>query len=131
MGVIDHPTYNMLDRVVDPLTPAQVWLGYDYTDPLRRNFIATDDGRLRIIDVESLRGDYLLGSGVAKARLVWMEPYQVQFFGEMKKFSAPDFEAYLPFVELHFLTQRIKISLLHGKDRLVDPSLLNRFKGLA
>ena len=42
--------------------------------------------------------------------------------------SAPDFQAYLPFVELSFLAFWTKSAFLEKKRRFIDPELFERFR---
>jgi hypothetical protein len=127
VGVISQVTHRQLDEVAGKLAPKQVWVGYDCTDAILKNFVRDRDGRIRGIDVESLGADQLLGSGVAKAAVRWLGPLRSAFLAELREREVPDFIAYFPFVELSFLAFWQKSSFLEKKRRFVDPSLFDRF----
>ncbi len=127
VGVLEHGLYRELDRLVDTLTPASLWVGYDCSDAILKNFRLCEDGRLRGIDVESLAANQLIGSGVAKARLRWLGEWADRFADELRECGAADFQAYMPFVELCFLGFWVKSSFLERKKRFIDASLFERF----
>ncbi len=127
VGVLSEARYRQLDSLVDRITPEQVWVGYECTDVILKNFVRDDDGRLRCIDVESLSADQLIGSGVAKACVRWLGPHRERFLGLIEKQGVPDFSSYMPFVELSFLAFWVKQSFLEKKTRFVDAELFDRF----
>lgn len=127
-GVLAAKAYRDLDAAADASAPASVWVGYDCTDAILKNFVRADDGRLVAIDVESLGADQLIGSGAAKACLRWLGEHRTAFLERLRALEAPDFQAYLPFVELSFLAFWTKASLLEGKRRYVDAALFERFR---
>ena len=86
-------------------------------------------GRVRVVDVESLGADQLLGSGVAKAAVRWLGALRDVFLAELRAREVPDFTPYFPFVEMSFLAFWQKSSFLEKKRRFVDPSLFDRFLG--
>jgi hypothetical protein len=126
--VLGAEAYRDLDAVAEATAPSSVWVGYDCTDAILKNFVLADDGRLVAVDVESLGADQLIGSGTAKACLRWLGEYRVAFLDRLRALGAPDFRAYLPFVELSFLAFWTKASLLEGKRRYVDAALFERFR---
>jgi len=106
-----------------------VWVGYDCTDAILKNFVWAEGGALRAVDVESLGADVLLGSGAAKASVRWLGDQRGKFLSRLKELGAPDFESYFDFVELAFRAFWQKSSFLEKKRRFVDPALFDRFLG--
>ena len=79
VGVIPPGLHGQLDEVAGKLAPKQVWVGYDCTDAILKNFVRDREGRIRAIDVESLGAGQLLGSGAAKAAVRWLGPLRDAF----------------------------------------------------
>jgi hypothetical protein len=129
VGVLSQGAHRRLEEIADTLAPKQVWVGYDCTDAILKNFVRDRDGRVRGVDVESLGADQLLGSGVAKAAVRWLGPLRNAFLEELRERELPGFIPYFPFVELSFLAFWQKSSFLEKKRRFVDPSLFDRFVG--
>ena len=112
-----------------PLAPDQVWVGFDYTDPVLKNFVAAaDDGRICAIDVESLEADQLIGFGVAKALLRWMEPDRDVFLAHLAATRCPNFQPHFDFVELSFLAWYTKLMVLEEKWTRIELSHFDRFR---
>jgi hypothetical protein len=129
VGVIAPAAHRALEEMAHKLTPKQVWIGYDCTDAILKNFVRDSRGRVRAIDVESLGAEQLLGSGVAKAAVRWLGPLRTAFLAELRAREVPDFSAYFPFVEMCFVAFWQKSSFLEKKRRFVDPALFDRFLG--
>jgi hypothetical protein len=127
VGLFDAPAHLRLREFAQKAAPAAVWVGWDYTDPLPMNLLRTPRGELRIIDVESVVRERLIGIGVAKALARWLGADRQRLLARLEERGVPPFTAYLPFVELHFLASWTKRSLLHGKKRLVDPARFRPF----
>lgn len=127
VGVLGDGIYRQLDKLADVLTPSKVWVGYDCTDAILKNFVICEDGRIRGVDVESLGGDQPTGIGVAKARLRWLGGYTDRFLAELRASDALCFDAYLPFLDLCFLAFWTKSSFLERKQRFVNPERFERF----
>lgn len=127
VGLIAGGAWRQLDETARKLAPKQVWVGYDCTDAILKNFVRDRSGRIRGVDVESLGADQLLGIGVAKAALRWLGPLRDAFLAELRERQVPDFLPYFPFVELCFLAFWQKSSFLEKKRRFVDPALFDRF----
>ena len=114
------------------VTPESVWVGYEYTDAVLKNFIvAADDGRTCAIDVESLVGGELIGMGYAKASQFWLGDHRSDFLDHLSSHQGPDFRPYLPFVELYFLTQWMQRAFVEQKWRFVDAARFEPFRGAA
>jgi hypothetical protein len=127
VGVLSDALHRELDKLADDLAPDALWVGYDCSDAILKNFLWCGDGRVRGIDVESLAREQLLGSGVAKASLRWLGPWREPFLSALRERGVPDFQAYLPFVELAFLAFWTKSSFLEKKRRFVDAGHFERF----
>jgi hypothetical protein len=93
------------------LAPEKVWIGFDYTDPIKNNLMQREAERtICAIDIKNLHADELLGRGLAKARRRWLtEPSA--FFEKLQRKGAPDLEPYFPFIELIDRVQRIRAKL--------------------
>ena len=129
VGVLSQGVHRVLDEIAEKLTPKEVWVGYDCTDAILKNFVRDRSGRVRCVDVESLGADQLLGSGAAKAAVRWLGPLRDVFLAELRAREVPDFTPYFPFVEMSFLAFWQKSSFLEKKRRFVDPALFDRFLG--
>ena len=128
IGLVDEASYRRLDTLAHTLTPKQLWVGFDYTDPVLKNFVTSrETGRLCAIDVDGLSSDELIGIGVMKGRIKWLEPFRALFMERLIRLGAPDFNPYLPFLELCFLARWTKRSVFEHKWKAVDPSLFARF----
>ena len=128
VGVLSGGAHRDLGSVAREVAPDAVWVGFDYVDPVLKNFIERADGRgLCAIDVESLVDGQLIGTGVAKACVHWLEPHRAEFCRRIKGLDPPDFLGYFPFVELCLIARWSKTKFLTGKFKFVDPKLFDRF----
>lgn len=131
-GVIDTRAHAELEAAAGRLAPERVWLGFEYTDPILKNFVlAADDGRVCAVDVESLAAHALLGIGPAKAFARWAEPHRAVFLDALARPGVPDLAPSLPFAELFFLAHWMQRALLERKWHFLDTGLLERFRGAA
>jgi hypothetical protein len=129
ISVLPQATYQDLQAAVPDLIPEQVWVGYDYTDPVLKNFIQRpENGQICVVDVDGLAGNQLLGTGVAKACVRWLGPYQSMFFSSLANQGAPDFQKYFSFVELCFLAKWTKRAFLEHDWKVIDSTLFERFR---
>ena len=129
IGVLPPASYLDLQAAVPDLTPKQVWVGYEYTDPVLKNFLMRpENGRICVVDVDGLAGNQLLGIGVAKACVRWLGPYQSLFFSSLANHGAPDFQAYFNFVELCFLAKWTKRAFLEQDWKVIDSTKFERFR---
>jgi hypothetical protein len=122
VAVLDAAAHRDLAAAADAIAPVWVWVGWDYLDPLPKNFVVTHEGRLVAVDVEDLRRDQLIGSGVAKACLRSIEFPGERLVKAVSRDSGLDLTAVMPFVELHFLAGWTKLAYLKGRSFLVDPA---------
>lgn len=129
VGILESGTSDALCRSAERFAPEYVWVGFDYMDPVLKNFVIPHGHeRLCAVDVESLLSDQLIGMGVAKACARWMDPWRKVFFDCLERDGrAPDFVSYFPFVELYFLATWTKLYFLERKWKRIDPSQFARF----
>lgn len=119
------PHQELRSRLAD-WTPAQVWVGYDYSDPRPANVLVGEDGSYRFIDIESLGRHRLLGSGVAKACYRWLGDRREELLAALRQYPCAPVLETLPFVELASLASWTRRSLLLRKPKLVRPALFER-----
>lgn len=130
VAVLSDETYRALEDLAGRIAPSQVWIGFDYVDPVLKNFIVRpQDAGFCAIDVESLQDDQLIGTGVAKACVHWLEPYRAVFLERIAARGGPEFLPYFDFVELCLLARWTKTKFLTEKWKFVDPKRFDRFLG--
>lgn len=129
IGILTQASYQDLQIALPDLIPEQVWVGFEYTDPVLKNFILrTETGRICVVDVDGLAENQLLGIGVAKACVRWLGPYRALFFSSLAKQGVPDFQKYFSFVELCFLAKWMKRAFLEHDWEVIDSTLFDRFR---
>jgi len=106
------------------LAPSELLLGFDYVDPVAKNFLVADE-RLRVIDIESLQEGQPLGTGLAKAAVHWTEVDGPAFREQVFADCASGIRTQYPYVQLCFLAAWTKRKLLSGKQRYVRPELFD------
>ena len=129
IGIISHDVFQELKVFADAACPQHCWLGFDYTDPVRKNFLlSTKQSDICAVDVEGLVRDYLIGMGAAKALVRWLNPHKEQFFRVLTDNSVPDFQSYYEFVELCFLAQWMKRAFLEHDWKALQPVYFEGFR---
>ncbi len=129
INVLTPTSYRDLQAVVPDLTPEQIWVGYEYTDPVLKNFLLRkENGRLCVVDVDGLAGNQLIGIGVAKACARWLGPHRAQLFSLLADQGTPDFQKYFSFVELYFLARWMKRAFFEHDWKVIDSTLFDRFR---
>jgi hypothetical protein len=129
IGVLTQASYQDLQDAVPGLIPEEVWVGFDYTDPVLKNFILRPEtGQICVVDIDGLAENQLLGIGVAKACVRWLGPYRSLFFSTLAKQGAPDIQKYFSFVELCFLAKWTKRAFLEHDWKVIQPTLFERFR---
>lgn len=127
VGTLDAPDLPALQARAESLQPEHLWLGFDYVDPVEKNFVCTESG-VAAVDVESLLSSQPLGTGIAKARVHWLDEAQTgPLLASITATGAPDLSDQLPYVELCFLAGWTKRKVLQGKRHFVEPRRLKRF----
>jgi len=111
--------------------PPDVWIGTDYGDMRAGNLVTDRNGRLRVIDVESIRRRTLLGSGVVRALERWPALDRDALVRGLDQRGVVPFWSYFPFLELASVCARAKRSLLLGKRRSLDPAALERLSRIS
>lgn len=123
-GLVDRPLGEALLARAGKLHPVEIQTGFDYLDPVEKNFIIADDA-LHAIDVESLRRDVPLGTGIAKAGIHWLARDRTRAFVErVERTAGVDLAVQLPYIELCFRVGWTKRKLLQGKHRSIRIELL-------
>lgn len=113
-GVLQPERVDQLQALELRLRPSQVLVGYDYIDPLGKNFVIQGD-RAVAIDIEALTADSLLGTGLAKAALRWPFDPSAAVLAGLTAASGPMLQNQLSWVRLCFLGDYFKQKLLQGK----------------
>ena len=127
VGILSDLLYERLCLAVEPLTPQQVWLGFDYTDPVLKNFVASQEGgKLYAVDVEGIADGQLIGMGTIKACVRWLGEFQPLFYEHLAAQGASDFQPYMPFVELCFLAKWTKRNFFEGKKKKEVVEIFNK-----
>lgn len=123
-GLIDG---GMRDRVLDraaALEPAELIVGLDYVDAVAKNFVLAGK-QLKAIDVESLRHDEWLGSGIVNAGLHWLRPeWRDAFVADVERAAGFTLGGQLPWLELAWRVGWIKRKLLQGKAHAIRVEVL-------
>lgn len=123
-GLIDAALRKALARHGEKTRPAEIRYGLDYVDPVAKNFVMSDD-RIFAIDVESLRQDAALGTGIAKAAVHWLADEDLPGFVEQVESAGElTLKGQMPFVELCFRVGWTKRKLLQGKHGSIRIELL-------
>ena len=124
-GVLDSQYSDALQKSIQDLAPDHVWVGFDYTDPIKNNLVLTGEPtRVCAIDIKNLRSDSMIGRGVAKARRRWLhEAAMPGFMAQLKAKDAPDFSVYFDFIRLYDDIQRVT-------DKLFSEAQLSHSKKL-
>ncbi|MEE4637425.1 MAG: hypothetical protein V2J42_01625 [Wenzhouxiangella sp.] len=129
-GVLDQARYGLLQDRAEQLKPDKIWLGYDYVDPVLKNFVVNDQG-LFAIDIESLQKGVALGTGVAKASLHWLGDDWPRFLARLERQpGVPALAGQQPYVALCFLAGWTKRKLLTGKWSRVKAENFDRLAGI-
>jgi hypothetical protein len=127
VGLLGAARHRELDALADRITPPSLWIGYDCTDAIRKNFVICPDGHVRGIDIESIGARIPIGSGAAKASVRWLGSDRSFFLEALAKHSVPDVRPSMNFLELAFCAFWQKNCVLEGKRHFVSPKLFDRF----
>lgn len=127
VGIVDAERRRALECALDALSPAEVYVGWDYTDSIPKNFVTRLDGTLVGIDAEALHPDVLLGTGIAKSLARGDADYRTSFFAAFAAESTLSLEPSLPFAELCFHLGWQKRLYLKGSKKRLEPEVLERF----
>lgn len=114
VDVLDAGRAGLLAGLGERLCPDRVWVGYDYVDPLAKNFILSGTTAVAI-DVEALLGPVVLGAGLAKARLRWPFDPTREVLTRLADDFGRDLRPQAEWAELCFLAEYCKQKVLQGK----------------
>lgn len=128
VGVLSDECSGDLTHELDGLAPARLHVGFDYTDPLPRNFVERPSGDLVAIDVESIERGIVQGTGLAKILARSEENTRSAIFAALRDQGHTELARALPFIELAFLADWMKYAFLKGRSKLVDPRYFERFR---
>jgi len=129
IGIVSDGLLGELRKSVDILRPNHCWIGFDYTDPVRKNFVLNPKTQLLCaVDVEGLVSEYLIGMGAAKALVRWLNPFKEEFLRLTAVNGAPDFQAYYGFVELCFLAQWMKRAFFERDWKAIKPAYFEEYR---
>jgi hypothetical protein len=128
-GVIGHQAWRELSAAAERLQPPTLAAGFEYTDPVLKNFVRpASGGVLCAIDIESLVRDRPLGAGIAKASVFWLTPPQRELLLARLDGPVPLLRPQMPFVELCFLARWVKTKFLSGKRKRVHERYFEPFR---
>jgi hypothetical protein len=123
-GLLEPALRDTLVARAGELRPAEIQVGLDYVDPVGKNFVMDGDA-IVAIDVESLRQDVPLGTGIAKAGVHWLDRDAIgNFIDQVSEAAEFTLSGQQPFVELCFRVAWNKRKLLQGKHRSICINLL-------
>jgi len=123
-GLVEPALRDALVERADELRPAEIQVGLDYVDPVAKNFVMVGDA-IVAIDVESLRQNVPLGTGIAKAGVHWLDRETIGgFIDQVSEAAEFTLSGQQPFVELCFRVAWTKRKLLQGKHRSIRMELL-------
>lgn len=125
--VLEPDTAGRLAERAEDVAPESLLLGYDYVDPVAKNFLVAGEApgtrdvpKLVAIDVESLRVGQLLGTGLAQASLRWLAPGDVAVMAsQVVEAGGPDVDAQLDYVRLITTVAWTKRKFLQGKTNFI------------
>jgi len=123
-GLVEPALRDALAERAGELRPAEIQIGLDYVDPVGKNFVMEGDAIIAI-DVESLRRDVPLGTGIAKAGVHWLDRKAIGgFIDQVSEAAEFTLSGQQPFVELCFRVAWTKRKLLQGKHGSIRMELL-------
>ena len=122
INIIDYRQQQKLLSLLGRITPQKIWIGYDYADAILSNFlIERKTNKLFAIDIDSIRQDCLMGTGLAKANTIWMQDNHLDtVINLMKQQKTPNFYKDLQFIKLHFRSEWLKSLFLRNKRKQLE-----------
>jgi hypothetical protein len=126
-GVLDSARRAALAERAAAVAPETVLTGYDYVDPVTKNFVITAESpglkqapKLVAIDVESLGAGQPLGVGLAQASLRWLAPGDVPVMAsQVAEAGGPDIDAQLDYIRIITTVGWTKRKFLQGKTNFI------------
>jgi hypothetical protein len=131
VGILSHKLLGEIRQAVAVLRPGHCWLGFDYTDPVRKNFVLSSKAQLLCaVDVEGLVREHLIGMGPSKALVRWLNPFKKKFLRLLAIKDGPDIQAYYGYVELCFLAQWMKRAFFERDWKAINPDYFKGYRRL-
>lgn len=130
-GILEARRARELQQCAKEWEPAALWWGMDYSDLRPQNLIRMRNGRLAIVDVESLGDAHPLGTGIAKAclpRVGWLAAQRDPLLAALAERGLPDVRPAFPYVALAQLAGWQKRCALRGKRHSIDPTLFDSLR---
>ena len=126
MNIIDDDLFERLMDYAKQIAPENLWVGLDYTDSIKKNFVIEENSEnLFAIDIESLQDNKIIGTGIAKAKMVWLDDQDLALiFNEMLTNDSPPFYDYFMFIQLKFRAQWLKSIFLRKKWKKLNSDVL-------
>ncbi len=128
VSVLSDECAQDLSRAAGHLAPERLRVGFEYTDPLPRNFVERPNGDLVAIDVESFERDAVQGTGLAKVLARADDAFRECLFAQLRDSGHSELARALPFIELAFLADWMKYAFLKGREKIIDPGRFERFR---
>ena len=131
IGILSNGLLGEIRKSVDVLQPKHCWIGFDYTDPVKKNFVLNPKTQLLCaVDVEGLVTEHLIGMGAAKALVRWLNPFKEEFLRLLATKGIPDIQAYYGFIELCFLAQWTKRAFFERDWKAIKPGYFEGYRKL-
>jgi hypothetical protein len=131
VGILSKNVWEELRNSAHVLRPKHCWIGYDYTDPVRKNFVLNPRTQsLCAVDVEGLVREHLIGMGAAKALVRWLNPFKDEFLRLLVSNHVPDVQPYYGFIELCFLAQWMKRAFFERDWKAINPNYFQGYRKL-
>ncbi|MGB5055610.1 MAG: hypothetical protein WBO24_14565 [Nitrospirales bacterium] len=131
VGILSDGLVGEIRKSVDALQPKHCWIGFDYTDPVKKNFLFNSKTQLLCaVDVEGLVNEHLIGMGAAKALVRWLNPFKQEFLGLLATKGVPDVQSYYGFIELCFLAQWMKRAFFERDWKAIKPGYFDEYRRL-
>jgi len=121
---IDADRARRLATLAERLKPESVWLGLEYVDALKKNLVFGAAGVVGI-DVEAAWDGQLLGIGLAKARMRWLNAPATPILERLAALGAPDLAEQYAYAHLTFLAQYGVQNLFRSKPGQVPMSAVD------
>lgn len=128
VSVLSDDCAQDLSRTVSALAPERLRVGFEYTDPLPRNFVERPNGDLVAIDIESIEPGVVQGTGLAKVLAQSGDAFRERLFAQLRDTGRGELAEALPFVELAFLADWMKYAFLKGRAKIIDAGRFERFR---
>lgn len=120
VGGLSGEKVRALTALAEKIRPERVWMGLEYIDPLRKNFVLAAHGVVGI-DIEAIQDKQLLGIGLAKARVRWLDQPAAEILESLAARGGPDLKDQYDYAHLYFLAHYGVQNLFRGKPGRLGP----------